>query len=50
MIPSSLSQFVANSSHYTGHVSLIFLLGNHTPDREVILYGADYFPIEPQEN
>ena len=46
----TLSQFAANSSNYTGHVSLIFLPGNHTLNRELILSGAHNFSMESQVN
>ena len=46
----TLSQFAANSSKYTGQISLIFLPGNHTLNRELILSGASNFSIESQKN
>ena len=46
----TLSQFAANSSKYSGHISLIFLPGNHTLNRELVLSGADNFSIESQGN
>ena len=46
----TLSQFAANSSNHTGHISLILLPGNHTLNRELILSGADNFSMESQEN
>ena len=46
----TLSQFAANSSNHSGHISLIFLSGNHTLNRELILSGADNFSMESQEN
>ena len=46
----TLSQFAANSRNYTGQISLIFLSGNHTLNRELILSGADNFSMESQEN
>ena len=46
----TLSQFAANSRNYTGHVSLIFLPGNHTLNRELILSGADNFSMESKGN
>ena len=42
----TLSQFAANSSNHSGHISLIFLPGNHTLNRELILSGADNFSME----
>ena len=45
-----LSQFAANSNNYTGHISLIFLPGNHTLNRELILSGVDNFSMESQDN
>ena len=46
----TLSQFAANSSKYSEHISLILLPGNHTLNRELILSGADNFSMESQEN
>ena len=46
----TLSQFAANSSKYSGQISLIFLPGNHTLNRELVLSGADNFTMESQEN
>ena len=46
----TLSQFAADSSNYTGQISLIFLPGNHTLNRELILSGADNFTMASQEN
>ena len=46
----TLSQFAANSSNYTGQISLIFLPGNYTLNRELILSGADNFSMESQDN
>ena len=42
----TLSQFAADSSNYTGQISLIFLPGNHTLYRELVLSGADNFSME----
>ena len=46
----TLSQFAVNSSNYTGQISLIFLPGNHTLNRELILSGADNFSMASQDN
>ena len=46
----TLSQLAADSSNYTGHVFLVFLPGNHTLNRELILSGADNFSIESLDN
>ena len=46
----TLSQFAANSSKYSGKLSLIFLPGNHTLNRELVLSGADNFSMESQGN
>ena len=46
----TLSQFAANSSKDSGQTSLIFLPGNHTLNRELILSGADNFTMASQEN
>ena len=46
----TLSQFAANSSKDSGQISLIFLPGNHTLNRELILSGADNFTMTSQEN
>ena len=46
----TLSQFAANSSSYTGQISVIFLPGNHTLNRELILSGADNFLMESQNS
>ena len=42
----TLSQFAADSSKYSGQISLFFLPGNHTLNRELILSGADNFSME----
>lgn len=45
----TLSQLTINSHNYLGHnktnISLIFLLGNHTLDRELTLAGGDNFSM-----
>ena len=47
----TLSQFAAKSTTDTGHIiSLIFLPGNHTLNRELILFGADNFSMASQGN
>ena len=46
----TLSQFAANSSKDSGHISLIFLPGNHTLNRELVLSGADNFSMKSQDN
>ena len=46
----TLSQFADNSSNSTGNVSLIFLTGHHTLNRELVLSGADNFSMESQDN
>ena len=46
----TLSQFAAESSNHTGYISLIFLPGKHTLNRELILSGADNFTMASQEN
>ena len=46
----TLSQFAANSRNNTGQISLIFLPGNHTLNRELILSGADNFTMASQNN
>ena len=46
----TLSQFAANSSKYTGQLSLIFLPGNHTLNRELVLSGADNVSMKSQQN
>ena len=46
----TLSQFAANSSKYSGHISLILLPGNHTLNRELTLSGADNFSMASQGN
>ena len=46
----TLSQFAANSSNHYGHISLIFLPGNHTLNRELILSGAVNFSMASQGN
>ena len=47
----TLSQFAAKSTTHTGHIiSLIFLPGNHTLNRELILFGADNFSMASQGN
>ena len=46
----TLSQFAANSSNHSGQISLIFLPGNHTLNRELVLSGAENFSMESQGN
>ena len=46
----TLSQLAADSSNHSGYTSLIFLPGNHTLNRELILSGAENFSMEPQGN
>ena len=46
----TLSQYAANSSKYSGHISLIFLPGNHALNKELILSDADNFTMASQNN
>ena len=46
----TLSQFAANSRKYTGQISLVFLPGNHTLNRELVLSGADNFSMKSQDS
>ena len=46
----TVSQFAANSSQYSGQISIIFLPGNHTLNRELVLSGADNFSMASQGN
>ena len=46
----TLSQFAAKSSKDSGQISLIFLPGNHTLNRALILSGADNFTMASQGN
>ena len=49
----TLSQFTLDPSKYIGNktnISLFFLPGNHTLERELSLYGANNFSIVSQDN
>ena len=38
----TLSQFAVNSSHNETDISLLFLRGNHTLDRELLVHGHNF--------